>query len=307
MGNRIFFPFGIIITLFIAFSAISVGGISIYSYLAVKDVVIKAESDMKEYLSPLVAACAQIAASGDDKKNKIIMDPLFADYRKKGIVTKAFFVKDDGSVIAHSDASEVATLKNNIATDEFTYNLDQIFLPLKQNSAEIYITDYYLIDRQFPFDKKITKYLKQYFDKNIDRNGWLLSKSVFDKKGKGYGVVAFIVNKEAMYDSIKDTISNGIKLIRFSLAGSACLAFFISLIVFIRYRMIHSESSSRVERKIALINRQDSSLIYDSDDISDRPVRINPVLHTEQILPRKISDSNIVILDAIPVKRKGAR
>jgi hypothetical protein len=307
MAKRVIFPFGIFILLLLVFLAGSAGGICLYTYSSVTSAVQKAESDVKAYVSPLLDACVQIANDSDDTKSRMALTPLFSDYRKNGIVTKAFYVKDDGSIIAHSDSSEAMALNNNIAMDEFTYNIDQIFYPMKQNLKEIYLTDYYLIDRTIPFNKKQIKYLKRIFDKNIDRNGWLICKTVNDKKGKGYGVVAFIVNKSDIYETIQNKAQEGISLLKVTSAGSIVLALFISLVIFIRYRMIAS-------RPIDTDYEYDREITIGAESAEVNPIEEQPEVHDEAPILYSAGSSHphprsgsVVILDAIPVRRKVAR
>lgn len=308
MVKKVIFPFGILILLLIVFSMVTAGGICLYTYNSVVSSIRKAETDVKAYVSPLLEACVQIVNSADDKKSRNALTPLFSDYRKSGIVTKAFYVKDDGTIIAHSDSSEATVLNNNIAMDEFTYNIDQIFYPVKQNLKEIYLTDYYLIDRTVPFNKKQIGYLKKYFDKNIDRNGWLICKAVYDAKGNGYGAVGFIVNKSEIYETIQNKFFEGIFLLKVTTAGSFVLSLIITLIIYIRYRMIASRSSSGFEYEE--IPGYDKEPVYAENPLEEEPVSINddtPVLHPIGNVSHVPKSGSVVILDAIPVRRKGAR
>ncbi|HNX58513.1 MAG TPA: hypothetical protein PKK43_05415 [Spirochaetota bacterium] len=308
MAKKVIFPFGIFILLLIVFTIVTAGGICLYTYNSVVSSIRKAETDVKAYVSPLLNACVQIVDSADDKKSRNALTPLFTDYRKSGIVTKAFYVKDDGTIIAHSDSSEATVLNNNIAMDEFTYNIDQIFYPVKQNLKDIYLTDYYLIDRTVPFNKKQIRYLKKYFDKNIDRNGWLICKAVYNAKGNGYGAVGFIVNKSEIYETVQNKFIEGIFLLKVATAGSFVLSLIITLIIYIRYRMIASRTSSGYEYEE--VSGYEHEPGYAENPIAEEPVSESddtPVLHTIGTVPHVPRNGNMVILDAIPVRRKGAR
>jgi hypothetical protein len=308
IARRVIFPFGIFFLLYFILSVIAAGGIGTYFYLKLKDEIKRSESDARNYVAPFVDACAQLASVCDDKKVTEKLNPLFQDYGRKGIVSKAFFVKDDGFILAHSNPKEVETLKNNIAADEFTYNIDQIFLMLKKGSGELYFGDYYLIDRTLPFDKRLIAYMKKYFDPNIDRNGWLISKAVFTAKNKPYGVAAFFIDKTPIYETVKKSIDESIRYGKYATAGAAGIALFISLLIFIRYMMIARGASGTTMRPAADYTAEqtqwESAPNIKEDDALF--VKATPV-YAGKNTGKVPAGSNTRILDAIPLKKRKDR
>jgi hypothetical protein len=303
--RRAIFPFGIFFLMLISLCALSAGGIGLYYFLSLKNDIVRAENTAKGYLFPLIDACAQIASVCNDKKIESQLSPLFLEYRKNRIVAKAFFVKDNGFILAHSDPAEAVVLKHNIASDEFTYNVDQIFIPIKQNSKELFFSDYFLIERTIPFNKKALSLLKKYVDQNLDRNGWILSKAVYTEKDKPYGIVSFIVDKDDIYNAILRYIDEAKIAAKYALAGAIGFSLIISLLVFVRYRLIAGsyfydedydyDDNDEKENTVAPESTAQklSSLSGDKPEIYVSYTNDNKPLRPESI-----------ILDAIPIPRQ---
>ncbi|MGL4369252.1 MAG: hypothetical protein ACRCUT_06225 [Spirochaetota bacterium] len=239
--KRILFPFGIFVISAVFCVGGAAAGVGGYFYVSLRQDISDFERTTQQYLVPLLDACAHMGSLDGGKKSGMKMNALFREYRQGNIVFKAFFVRDDGSLIAHSGDDEMKALNNNIAADEFTYNLDQIFLPLKKNMKEPLFADYYLIDKKNPFDKEQTVFLKKYIYPAIDRNGWILGKQVVFND-KPFGVVVFLVDKEPVYAMIQKSHHDIIFYGKLSVLCALTLSLLLSLFIAIRYRMIYSRA-----------------------------------------------------------------
>lgn len=310
---RVFFPFGIFFLCSVLFLAVSNVSVAYYYFDQAKEEIVTLEKDTKSYIAPLLEACAQIGLAGEEiPADRLAV--LFSEYRKKGIVYKAFCVKEDGGIIAHSDPSEAKNLGNNIASDEFSYNIDQIFAPFKRNTQEIIFSHYYIIEKKVPFSKDQIRHIKKYISKDIDRNGWLLTRGMY-RKGVPLASIAFIIDKEPAYSIIRNGIDRFFALLQYTISGSLGAAFLLSLFVFIRYRMIAKRAvQSGIEEEIT-IPQSALSTTFNRDEISDSAKaeterntlseedrRREPLLYIE-IESSSHSRKSDEILDAIPVRR----
>lgn len=267
---KIFFPFGMFFILLI----ISVAGTSFlsgyYYYNYVKNEINQITIESKKTAITLAEASSDIAelSKGNDLKNRL--NHFFRNKIDNKKFHSAFHVLEDGTILAHSSEEEVKEMNGNIASDEFKYNLDQIFYPLKYETGETYFSDYNIIEENIPFTSKELEYIKKYIYNSADRNGWIavdtVRKKVKNKKGKYeykmVGTVAFIVKKTAIYDTIlnvkKSAIDNIIKLY------IACFAisFILSILIYIRYNAIKRKSCFR-------------------DSSEEQPYNFEPVINME--------------------------
>jgi len=300
--KRIIFPFGIFFLLLILLEGILLSAVGGYFYISLKQDIYRAEYTARAYLSPLLEACARCAAIGEDKKVIANLAPLFADYRAKGMVSRAFFVKENGEILIHSDPAEIDQLKNNIASDEFSYNLDQIFSPLKTNSPEPFFIDYNIIDSQIPFNKKEITYIKKYLYKDADRNGWLISRAVF-RNEQPYGVVAFIIDKDPIYQAIKSRINDAVIWTKRAVPFGFLASLILAIIVYIRY--------AGIAKTVIFRTRDPEEIVIPLDEAGS--AYTGQFQHNErQSTPKIFSDDDrksvkppsSMILDAIPIRKR---
>jgi hypothetical protein len=300
--KRIIFPFGIFFLLLILLEGILLSAVGGYFYISLKQDIYRAEYTARAYLSPLLEVCARCAAIGEDRKVVANLAPLFADYRAKGMVYRAFFVKENGEILVHSDPAEIDQLKNNIASDEFSYNIDQIFSPLNTKSSEPLFIDYNIIDEQIPFSKKEIRYIKKYLYKDADRNGWLLSRAVF-RDDKPYGVVAFIIDKDSIYQSIKARINDAILWTKRAVPVGILAALILAIIVYFRYAGIAKSVVFRTRdpEEIIIPLDEDGSAYAGQFQTGERPM--TPQIFSDE--ERKIiKPPSSMILDAIPIRKR---
>jgi len=170
----------------------------------------------------------------------------FMEKPAAGDVLESFFVLSNGVVIAHSSAEKAKSLQGNIARDEFAYNLDQIFLPLRNNSREVYFQDYNIVDRKIPYPRDIWVPLKKYVYGGIDRVGWLVTRAVHSR-GKPIGTVNIIISKQRIYGHIDTTAKHSIILMAGMALFSLGLSLIISIFVYRRYGKpaVHAATPAR--------------------------------------------------------------
>lgn len=252
---KIIFPFGMFFVLFIVFSAISSGITGYLYYNQLMSNIDKSIKDAKEISSSITHASTDIAELSSGQLQKDRLNSFFDKNKKNGFFTKAFYVLENGTLVAHSNSSEIERLGGNIAADEFQYNLDQIFYCIKENKKDIYFSDYYLIEEKIPFTKQEIFYIKKYIYDKIDRNGWLSSKAIEKNvkiskekfKSKKIGTVNFIISKKPLYNNILKTKESLIQTEAILLAICAALSLFIGIIVYIRYIMISNKATKTIQ------------------------------------------------------------
>ena len=303
-AKRILFPFGIfflLVLLFCGGAAVSSAG---YFYVSSRSAISEFEHSIQSDLVPVLDACVQMGELDGGKGSGIRMSALFKDYHAGELLYKAFFVKEDGTIIAHSDQNESLQLKGNIATDEFSYNLDLIFTPLKKNMKDPFFSDYFLIEKKVPFDKEKIRYLKKYFYENIDRNGWILCRQV-TLKGKPFGVVAFLVAKDPIYTVITNEFEDAVFHAEIGIASGFGLAFILSLIIFARYRMIYKKAlrvqKGSEEFSETKIPSDGTCLHAGENSVASEG---STVVSEKQAVSRELPANMASILDAIPVRKK---
>jgi hypothetical protein len=295
---RLLFPFGFLLSALIIFEGLALSGTVLFFYFNMKQDIRTIEREARTYLMPLLDVCARTAAISSDAEISSALTPVFTEYQTKAMVYRAFFVKENGAILAHSNPAESESLKNNIAHDEFTYNLDQIFLPLKMKEENPVFIDYYIPEIKVPFDKKKLSYIKRYVYNEVDKNGWLIAKAVF-RNDKPYGLVAFILEKTPIYRAINEQYTLArYWCIRTSILA-ALAAFLISCFMYLRYR-------SLVKKGIQ------AGSFTEEEPVSIQTV--SPVISTKEFDKRKpervyVDDgkktvASAIILDAIPLKKK---
>ena len=306
--KRIFFPFGIFAVSIVLLAGGSAAGIAGYHYVALKSGIADFENRTQQYLVPLLDACVQMGSIDGGKESGGKMSLLFRDYQQRKIVYKAFFVKEDGTVLAHSGSDDVKVLNNNIAADEFTYNLDQIYLPLKKDMKEPLFADYYLIDRKVPLERRQADLVKKYLYPSIDRNGWILARQV-RFNDKPFGVVAFLVDKEPVYLMVEKSIKNTVWMGKIGIAAALAFALLFSLIAAIRGRMVYTRAlrDCRV-RQIPSdemeISMPDESSVHSDAAVGKDAAAVNEDLSVAYEIDSRIPvEKNILVQDAIPLRK----
>ncbi len=273
---------------------------------------------MKNSASSLVDASVSIAELTDIKeKNYLKLSQYFEQHMEKAGFSKAFFVLNDGKIMAHSSSSEAASLNYNIATDEFYYNLDQIFLPLKSVDDKVYITDYFILDYKIPFSKEEIVQIKNAYYSEVDRNGLLASRAVVRNHSK-IGTVNFIFNKEKVYSEITSALNLKKRADIIIISASIILSFLFAVIIFLttcnKQNPIISdfgafnEEFKKVQREETIVTQNVSENFLVDQNADDRISRIDAVnifaensMQSEKFIRKNIPQD---IIDAIPINRR---
>lgn len=247
---RIIFPFGIFLLFFLLTGVGSAFLSGYYLYSDLKAEIREVSEENEAIASTLVEAVADIAELSSDKEVSRRLNSFFRKELSNKNVYSAFYTLEDGTILAHSSEEEVKKLDGNIAADEFSYNLDQIYYPIRYKKSGVYLSDYYIMDEDIPFNKQELVYLKKYFDENIDRNGWIAVKTVEKKVKTGrrkyslkeVGTVAIIISKKNIYSLINTQKEYALNFLIKVLIGCGVLSFFVSLIIHIRYISISNKT-----------------------------------------------------------------
>jgi hypothetical protein len=234
------FPIGIFLMLFIIESLVAGVAVAAYFLYAGKSRIEEMESYTRSYSISLADAFASVAELGYRTKKNSHLKTMFREKIEENIIAEAFFVLKNGRIIAHSDKERAKQLKGNIASDEFSYNLDLILRPVRQKSREVMFSDYDIINTPVSYGRNERMMLKRYLYPKIDSTGWLASKAVFIKK-KPVGAVGFIISKEKIYSFIAEHIEHCKRILIASLCLSFVISLAVSLVVLLRYRSIQKK------------------------------------------------------------------
>lgn len=299
-NKKILFPFGFFAAALVIFEAITVTATAVVFILLVKQDINSVEKDARSYIVPLVDLCAANASIGNDAEITKSLTPLFTEYQEKGFVYRAFFVKENGAILAHSNSYEKEMLHHNIARDEFTYNIDQIFLPLKNNETGSYFSDYFIPEIKIPFRKNEITYIKKYIYPEIDKNGWLVSKAVYHDE-KPFGVAAFILEKSEISRLILLRYDQFLFWVKRGAATAGAVSLFLSFLMLFRYNsLVKRGMSLNTEKPLetspdAVIQQEDQTGIKKSVSIPEKIFVEEEIRH---------GAGQKIILDAVPVRSK---
>jgi hypothetical protein len=302
--RKVFFPVGIFLMLFIIQSAGSLIAVSAYFIHTGVKRIADIETYTKNYSITMAEGFSGLAELSSKTRNYNNLRELFQEKLRENTVDEAFYVHADGKIIVHSNKDAEKNLEGNIANDEFLYNLDTIFMPQKKKSREVYFENYNYIGKDVPFERDDRMLLKKYLYNDIDKSGWIVVRAVFSKN-KPAGTVGFIISKERIYSFIKTHIAETYRIIFISLIGSFSISLIISIIIFIRYRMIESRTMKFTGEKpvpVEIPNISDSIELLEekeeSADISNAKILDFKALRVEEkIIPEE--KENIISIEVL--------
>ncbi|HOP63303.1 MAG TPA: hypothetical protein PK358_07785 [Spirochaetota bacterium] len=237
------FPIGIFILLFITEAIIGSGAALTYLYLDSKRGIERIEKYTVNYSMTLAEAFSRVAEFSYISKNYTSLNTLFHEKIEENTIDEAFFVLNDGKLIVHSNTTIEKGLKGNIANDEMAYNIDMILQPVTQKSRELFVSDYNIINERVPFNRDERQFLGKYLYKDINSSGWLFTKGIFIK-GKPAGTVNFIISKNRIFGSIKESLARGKFMLIVVLVSAFFISIFISVIVMFRYHSIQKRAGA---------------------------------------------------------------
>jgi hypothetical protein len=235
------FPLGIFFLVLIIDAIAVTGGTTWYFYRAAKKRIDYIERYTINFSITMAEGFAEACEEGYRKENFSDLRELFARSIREHTVDEAFFVRANGTIVAHSVAKQVKRVRGNIANDEFYYNLDLILRPVEKKSKKVQFTPYYMIERKIPFNRREQELIKKHLYESVDRNGWLVSKAVYHD-GKPIGTVNFLISKDRVYSVIQGLYNRYIMFMQFGLLGVVLVSLFVSFIVFFRYRQIQRKA-----------------------------------------------------------------
>lgn len=236
------FPFGLFVLLLLLLTVLSSAVTGGYFYFTTRRGIENVVSNTRSCAQPLAEALAQVAELSYRVRDYSALKTLINKKIEENIIDEAFFVRYDGSLVAHSKSDVEKRLGGNIASDEFSYNTDLILYPLRSKSKEIHFIDYNIMGKQVPFGRLEKHYLKKYLYNRIDTSGWLVTRAVYASargKEEPVGTVNFIISKEKIFSEVLNNFRTSLLLAQALGAASFLLALFIALAVFLRYRNLY--------------------------------------------------------------------
>lgn len=300
------FPFGMLVVLLLFLLGVSSLVAAGYFYFTSRERLAGIVESTKSYAVPLAESLAGLAALSYRLNDYSALKALVHTKIEENIIDEAFFVLENGAIVAHSRKEVEKELQGNIAHDEFAYNIDLILGPLREKSKDTRIIDYNIIDRNIPFRKIERELLKKYFYDGIDTTGWLVTKAVY-AVGRGkeqpLGTVNFLIGKERIYREIYSIFGHSILLIEILSVVSFLMAVIVSIFVYIRYRKMQRAS----------IKREEPSRRFDEESIAvqlDECV-LSPITAMDKqdtgIADEFRIDVTKPVRDAIPVRKRTMR
>lgn len=292
--RKVFFPIGIFLMIAVIQSAAVLVALSAYFIHTGKKRISDIESYTRNYSITMAEGFAGLSEFSSRAKNYKYIKELFQEKLRENTVDEAFFVLPNGKILVHSNKDAEKNLEGNIANDEFLYNLDVIFMPLKKKSKEVFFQNYNYIGKEVPFERDDRMLLKKYLYEDIDKSGWIVVRGVYNKN-KPAGSLVFIISKERIFSFLKLHIAETYRMINIALAASISVSFIISIIVFVRYRMIEKRavkfSSSGISEPGSI---KENVELFKMDERPDKVVEMK-VLHREEKTVDKKQDNVISI------------
>lgn len=239
--KKLIFPVGIFLLMFLAESVIGTAGIISYFYFSGKKNITAIESYTFNYSKTMAEAFARVAEFSYSTKQYSSLKTLFHEKIEENTIDEAFFVLSDGRLIVHSSTTAEKDLMGNIASDEIAYNLDMILLPLQTKNSDLILNNYNIVNKTVPFKRKERDLLTKYVYGDLNSTGWIFTKGVF-YKDKPAGTVNFIISKDRIYTSIKESINQARYYTLLLIAVSMIISLVVSLFVLFRYRSIQKNA-----------------------------------------------------------------
>ena len=269
------FPFGIFLMLFTVEFIIGSAAVIFYLRTSTINTINEVEKYTTGYSLTLAEAFAETAAHSYRARNYSALISLFREKISENLIDEAFFVLNDGRLIAHSSGDREKELEGNIATDGMSYNVDLILLPAREKKERALISNYNIIEKTPPFTREQRKYISEYIYKDINITGWLVSRAVF-VRDKPVGTVNLIISRERIHDVIYSHVDALQRWILIVLAVSFGVSLVVSVIVFIRQRSIENRALLYSGAASGVYSREEDILIdlessYDMSDSTGFP------------------------------------
>ncbi len=235
--NKRSYPWGIFSACCVSLIIFSAAVSALYFFVSAKSGIDEIEMYTRKYVSAIAAASADVAELSYAQKNYAALKRLFQEKITQNLIDEAFFILDDGKIMAHSSAATEKMLEGNVANDEFRYNIDLLLLPLTKKTRDVIFINYNILNREIPFTPREKMLIKRYIYRGINSVGWLATKVVYSK-GKGVGTVNFIIGKERIYTLLKTGAVIAAKMFAALAALSVFFSIVASMLVYVRYRPV---------------------------------------------------------------------
>jgi len=223
------FPWGFLFAMLLLLVSLSIAAAAGYFYYTCTGAIRATVESTRKHSTELIEALAGVAELSYARNSYGRLRLLFREKSggTNGLV--AFFVLADGTIKAHSSAEGERAVGGNIAADEFTYNRDQIFLPLSAAGNGVHFLEYNIVTRSVPYDRRRRELIKRFLYPAIGSTGWLATRAVYHNK-KPVGTINFIISKDALYSTINGTAHAARTLLTLLLACSVLVSLLVSLL-----------------------------------------------------------------------------
>ncbi len=227
------FPWGVLFVMLLLLAALSIAAAAGYFYYTCSGAIRSTIDATRKHSTELIEVLGSVAEISHARKSYGSLRLLLREKIKGSNGMVAFFTLSDGSIMAHSSLEGEKAVAGNIAGDEFTYNRDQIFLPLTRRTNEVHFLEYNIIARSVPFDRRQREFIKRFLYPAIGSTGWLATRAVYSN-GRPVGTFNFIISKDPVYSIITSTAAGTRKLLTLLLLGSLLVSLIVSLMLYLR-------------------------------------------------------------------------
>lgn len=273
---------------------VGAGALLAYFYYEARSGTVAIESSVRFCAVHLAEALAGLAEVSSRTKRYDRLRAAFVEQKAHGTIGEAFFVLHDGRIIAHSQPECERRLKGNIASDEFTYNLDLILKPVRDEAKETLFSDYNIPSKRVPYHGALLDLAKRYLYRSIDSSGWIASRAVYQGK-KPIGAVCFIIGKDRVYAFLGSLIARCRLFLWFVLGGSCAISLTVTLVVFSRYRYLQ-------RRALALTEPAWEAASSAAANVSAEPIIVEIVDMTEGPSAATPFEGKRPVKEAVPVR-----
>ncbi len=263
------------------------------------DIRISVENRMKEkdsFAESMLVSLSQIGAVATPKTVDRMAQPIFKE--SQALYFRAFIVRTDGTIVTHSDPQEAVRLNGNIATDEFSYNLEEIYYPITRESAGAVRRDYHILQQKIPFDDAILETLRSRVDSRIDRNGILYTKRIKLKSG-AFFIASVILSRSDIYAHIGSSLDNLTRLKIFIILSCFSLSAVVAIFLFITIRRGENNTVAQLPDTVIQQELSEEMPAVEGRTPGAFSVRETPAPCTARTRP--------VIQDAIPIRKRGVK
>ncbi len=242
------------------------------------------------FAESMLLSLSQISAAGNSSTINELSKPIFK--KSQDLYKTAFISAINGTIITHSDPAEISRLNGNIGSDEFTYNLEEIYYVLTHQIDGIVKRDYHLLNEKVPFSDSVIQTLKTRVYSTIDKNGLIYTKKI-RLKNRQLCAAAIIISKSDIYAHIRMSFESLSRLKLFIILSCFFLSTVVGTVIFVLLKKERAAKTVPLPESAIMEELPSSAVMPEEQPYT---VYEAPYTRSNEVTP--------VIQDAIPIRRK---